>query len=175
MASNGIFVLGGLLAYQTSIGLDIVVAVALVAAMAGLWPARAQNIWMDRAASVAAGFWAAIAMLILIPYITVEEGVSLWSLRAYSTLSIVVASAGMLAWNAAAAMAQQDAGKTVRSLAAFHLGALLVAAWLALGSDGQSVTYVVRGFEIPSHDLRLAPALAAVPGVAWLIVGRQTK
>lgn len=173
LAANALFVAGGVLAYFTSIGLDIIVALSLVAAMAGLWRTRSSNVWIDRAASAAAGAWAVLAVLILIPYITVEEGVSLWSLRGYAALGIATASLGMLAWNICALRAQPGGAARWQRPAAIHGVLVLAALWYALGSDGSSITYMVRGFEVTSYDLQMAPALAAIPGISWMLARRQ--
>lgn len=171
VAANAIFVLGGLVAYSTSLSLPIVAAFALVAAVAGLWRLKDQpgpfQQGADLGASIAAGAWAVVAVLVLLPYITVEEGRSLWASAPYAGLSIAVASLGMLGWNAAVLASVPSGRRQVRTFVIFHAALVVVAFALVLRGDGTLVPITLRGFELTAHDLQLAPALAAAPGLSW--------
>ena len=178
--SNVAWLLAGLLAYATRTGLAIGTAIALVAALPGLWQARAaaegqERMWLDRGASYAAGAWAVLAILIVLPYITLEEGGSLWSSMGYHVLLLVVASGGMLAWNATAfqGLAPSDDVRGVRRWAAFHVFVLAGAVWLA-AREATTHAVIVRGMETAMLDLHVAPLLAVVPGLVWALAFART-
>lgn len=171
VAANAIFVLGGLVAYATSLNLAIVTAFALVAAMAGLWRMKQQEGPLqqgaDVGASFAAGGWAVVAILVLLPYITADQGNGLWTSKAYAGLTVAVASLAMLGWNAAVLHGFPEARRNVRSFAGFHALLIVAAFVLALRGDSTTMTFMMDGIERTAIDLRLAPALAAAPGLSW--------
>ena len=173
IGANVLFVAGGLAAYTTDLSLALVAAFALVAAVAGLWRLKEQpgpfQAGADLGASFAAGSWAVVAVLVLLPYITVEEGRSLWSSSAYAGLGVAVASLGMLGWNAATMWSLPDERRNVRTYALFHAVLVVVAFGLVLRGDGTMVALGLRGVELMAHDLQLAPALAAAPSLSWAL------
>lgn len=170
-AADALWLIGGIVAYVSSVSLLIMTAIALVPALPGLMALRDKadgdhKVWFDRAMTFAAGTFGLIAMLILIPYATSEAGTSLWATREYIMLGFVVSSTGMLGWNVAA-LHGLDAGKDVRMHIGLHAALILASVWFALNGVVGSRDVMLRGETFTVLDMDLAPALAAVPGLMW--------
>ncbi|MGB1586804.1 MAG: hypothetical protein ACPHID_07155 [Thermoplasmatota archaeon] len=170
VAANAIFVVGGLIAYATSINLALITAFALVAALGGLWHMREGPLaaGADVGRSFAAGGWAVLAILIILPYITVLDGRSLWSSDAYAALTVAAAGAAMAGWNAALLRNHPQ----MRTYLGFHALMIVAAFILALRGDGTSIIVEFGGDMIAVRDLRLAPALVAAPSLSWALAVR---
>lgn len=168
-ATNGIWLLGGLLAYLTRASLVLGTAVAIVAALPALLELRrtAANVWFDRALAAALGTWAVMAVLIVTPYMATEEGISLWTSRGYAATGLAAASIGMLLWNLSTFNALDADKRTGLLYAAFHVILLGVAMYLVATGDGGSHDIMLRGDTYAVVDLRLAPALASLAALPW--------
>lgn len=182
IAANGLWLLGGVLAYFTHVSLAIVTAVAAAPAVIGLLEARAvrsgrAEVWADRALSYAVGTWVVMGMAVLVPYVATEQGLSLWASRGFAGTTTLLASAGVLAWNVAAvhAVADRRDREALRSFAAFHLLAIGAAAYYLWAGDGTTAMLELRGDEIAAVDLEAVPLLAAMPGMLWAIVHLRAR
>ncbi len=175
-ASNVLWLLAGVLAYATSISLVVGTAIALVPALPGLLemkrslPDERGRRWMDRAVSFAIAGWAILAVMIIIPYIASEEGLSLWSSRGFSGLGIASASIAMLLWNAAAFQGLTGDTVSTRMYVGFHVALFAVALYFFTQSDLATTTFLLRGQEITMADPRLSAGIAAAPGLLWALV-----
>lgn len=171
VAANAIFVAGGLVAYATSINLALLGAFALVAALAGLWRIRDGPLaaGADVGRSFAAGGWAVLAILIILPYITVIDGQSLWSSDAYAALTVAAAGGAMAGWNAAVLRDHPQA----RTYLIFHVLLIVAAFILALRGDGSTFMMDFSGDTLAVRDLQLAPALVAAPSLSWALALRS--
>lgn len=176
-AANVVWLLAGVLAYATSVSLVVGTALALVPTLPGLLELRrnpvdaARSQWVDRAMSFAIAGWAMLAVMILLPYIASENGLSLWASRGFASLGIATASVAMLLWNAAAYMGLAAANdlKAIRLYAGFHVALLAVALFYA-ASEMDTTTILLRGQEIVMPDLKMAAGIAAAPSVLWALV-----
>ncbi len=177
-ASNVLWLLAGVVAYMTSISLVVGTAIALVPALPGLMEAKRATrdpqrlAWLDRAFSFAIAGWAIMAVMIIIPYIASEDGISLWTSRSFAGLGIAAASISMLLWNGAAfqALAEGDEIRSVRLYAAFHAVLLVVALVFFTQSDMGTATFILRGQEITMPDPKMTAGIAAAPGLLWALV-----
>ncbi len=176
LAAQALFVAGGVIAYVTPTSFALWTAIALVAGLAGVWQARPTlegqaATWMDRSASAAAGAWAILAVLIIMPYIALDSDISLWADLGYQALLFSIACLGMMLWSAAAfqAMAQWDDVRSVRTYAAFHVVCWAIGLALLWNGDGTTTQFLARGQEVDAMDLALVPMVGAVPGLVWLL------
>ncbi len=175
VAANAAWLAGGVLATTTTISFTLVTAIALLVATPGIVDLRRTmrdeqcRRWVDRAMTFTIGTWATLAMMIVIPYVASEQGASLWASNWFTTIGIVVASLGMLGWNAAAfqGLAAWDDVRSARLYAGFHLLALALALWF---DEPGSATIALRGETYQMVDTGIGAGLAAVPGLLWAVV-----
>lgn len=166
IASNLLWVAGGVLAYYTPMTLVVGTAIAVVPAFAAF--RAGSGVWNDRGTTYSVGTWAVMAMWVAIPYVASENGVSLWSEKGYVVLGMFLATFGMLLVNIAAWQVAEGVRGT--RFAAFHGAVALVAAWIGGTTAPQLRPIMLRGHEILAPDLVLAPAIAAAPGIMWVLL-----
>lgn len=177
VAANAVWLLAGLAAYATRLPMLVGAALAAAVSVPGLRALRRdadgeQRLWADRGLSFAAGTWAVLLVVVLLPLITLEEGgpeANLWSGKGYWAVTLVVASVGMLLADACAFLALRGERDTVRTYGLFHAVLLLAALWVLWTQEHVVATVTVAGEALRAYDLRLAPALAAVPGLTWAL------
>lgn len=177
VAANLVWLAAGVLAYATRLPMLVGAALAAAVATPGLWALRRDatgeeaRLWADRGFSYAVGTWTVLLVVVLLPLITFEEGGNLWGRRGYWAITLVVASVGFLLLDTSAfrALAGPETVGAVRSYALFHAALLVVALWALWSMDHALVDVTVAGEALRAFDLRMAPALAAVPGLTWAL------
>ncbi len=176
VAANVVWLAAGLLAYWTTMPMMLGAALAAAVALPGLLILRASGddltrLWMDRAVSASVGTLVLLLVLAALPLMTLEDGGELWTTRGYWVLTLLVANGGFLLMNAAALLGAgaKDAKTDVRTYTIFHVGLLVVALYFLLQVDDAMTVYSIGSREMAAFDLRMAPVLAAVPGVTWAL------
>ncbi len=176
VAANIVWLAAGILAYATRIPMMVGAAFAAAVALPGLLALRdsgaaTSRLWIDRSISACIGTWTLLVVLMVLPLMTLEDGGDLWATRGYWVMTLVVANGGFLLMNATAFLAAgaQGGAKEVRTYAVFHLGLLVLALYFLLTVDNARMVFELGSRDMTAFDLRMAPALAAIPGVTWML------
>ncbi len=174
--ANVVFFAGCAAAYWTRLSPTMSAVMALVVmlgAVLDLRHAQPGSQSMDRAFSFVVGALAMNAVLVVLPYLTVSEEGSLWDLRLFPGLELVVSAGGLAIVNHAVFSAAGSVASASR-LAQVHLvGVAIAVGALFYLPDGAWVAVEANGYATRMLDLQWSPLMAAAASLGWAVVGVQ--
>ncbi len=179
VATDVLFLVAGIAAFETRLSLPVAAVLAQTVAIPALLDLRRSSaeegvalsgVWADRAVSFLMGSLAVSACLVVVPYVTLTEDGGLWGVRAFVYLGLVAAAGGLALWNLAVVATVMGRNPMQRTWLV-EVGALVVllwAAWTFLAAEADS-TYdlQVRGMEVPTIDVAWSALVVGLAGLYW--------